>query len=72
MHITLCDDEPLFLQSLQRQITQWAEQAGIAIAMHAVSSAEVLLREWENGLKADLLLLDIEMRRAASAPKIPM
>lgn len=70
MHITLCDDEPLFLQSLQRQIARWAEQAGIAIAMHAVSSAEVLLREWENGLKADLLLLDIEMRTGISGMEL--
>lgn len=70
MHITLCDDEPLFLQSLQRQIARWAEQAGIAIAMHAIFSAEALLREWESGLETDLLLLDIEMRTGISGMEL--
>ena len=47
------------------------EQAGIAFAYsRAISSAEVLLREWENGLKADLLLLDIEMRAGISGMEL--
>lgn len=70
MHITLCDDEPIFLHSLQRQLTQWAAQTGVALAIRAFSSAEMLLREWENGLQTDLLLLDIEMRAGISGMEL--
>ena len=71
MHITLCDDEPIFLHSLQRQLTQWAAQTGVVLAIRAFSSAEMLLREWENGLQTDLLLLDIEMRAGISGMELP-
>ena len=63
MNIILCDDEKLFLSSVEQKIRQWVQEKGHSgcIEIHSFISSEDLLDAWENGLQADALFLDIQI-----------
>ena len=68
MNIVICDDEALYRRSLHDSIIKWGhEHNNVALlSVREFSSSEDLLDAWENGFRADLLLLDIEMPRELS------
>lgn len=63
MNLILCDDEPVFLDSLRQKILHWAEKSGHAggIMLHTFTSSEDMLEAWRRGMTADALFLDIEI-----------
>lgn len=63
MNIILCDDEQVFLTSIEQKIRTWAEQHGHAsgIMIRSYTSSEDLLDAWQHGLQADALFLDIQI-----------
>lgn len=63
MNIFICDDEDIYLYTIKDKVDNWAQRTGklAAIKMYLFRSSEDLLEAWENGLKADLFLLDIQI-----------
>lgn len=63
VNIILCDDEKLFLTSIEQKIRQWAQGKAHSgcIEIHSFTSSEDLLDAWEHGLQADVLFLDIQI-----------
>ena len=63
MTIILCDDEPIFLDSLKQKIEKWATKKGHlgSIIIHTFTSSEDLLDGWEHGMQFDAVFLDIEI-----------
>lgn len=63
MNIILCDDEPLFLSSLEQKIGQWAQKNGRVnnILISKFTSSEDMLDAWEHGMQIDTLFLDIQI-----------
>ena len=60
MVIIVCEDERLHQQSIQEHIDRWAEETGHeGIKTLIFTSGEDLLEKWQNGLSADILLMDI-------------
>ena len=60
MVIIVCEDERLHQQSIQEHIDCWAEETGHeGIKTLIFTSGEDLLEKWQNGLSADILLMDI-------------
>ena len=66
MNIILCDDEPLFLSSLEQKIGQWAQKNGRVnnILISKFTSSEDMLDAWEHGMQIDALFLDIQIERS--------
>lgn len=59
MNIVICDDEPLFVESLEREIRSYGASCDVAIHIRSYYSGETLL---SSDLSAcDLLFLDIDM-----------
>lgn len=63
MNIILCDDEPLFLSSLEQKIGMWAQKNGRvnSILIRKFTSSEDMLDAWEHGMQIDALFLDIQI-----------
>ncbi|MBQ8161180.1 MAG: response regulator transcription factor [Clostridia bacterium] len=76
MNIILCDDELLFLSSLEQKIGLWAQKSGHAnnILISKFTSGEDMLDAWEHGMQIDALFLDIvlpgEMNGLSAAKQI--
>lgn len=63
MNVVLCDDESLFLTSIEQKVRAWAEKNGRtgSVMIHAYASSEDLLDAWQHGLQIDALFLDIQI-----------
>lgn len=62
MNIVICDDEALFSSEINAMVKVWAKahDREATVSTFVFSSPEDLLEQWENGLKIDLLFMDIE------------
>lgn len=61
MRIVICEDEPTCVDMLNTHIKQWAGETGVLVELSVCVSAEQLLSELEDGLRVDLIFLDIRM-----------
>ena len=61
MRIALCDDEKMYSEILQSMIQQWAADQEETIKINVFESAEGFLKKMDQGVKYDLLFLDIQM-----------
>ena len=63
MNVIICDDEPLYINTITETVTDWARHAGHtkAIVSKSYTSGEDLLEDFERGLKIDLLFMDIQI-----------
>lgn len=60
MLILVCEDEPQYQERIQGMIDRWISARGHqGIKTLLFSSSEDLLEQWEKGMKADILFLDI-------------
>jgi len=60
MVILICEDELCYQESIQENIDRWVQASGHeGIKTLMFSSGEDLLEQWENGLNADILFMDI-------------
>lgn len=60
MLILVCEDEPQYQERIQGMIDRWISARGHqGIKTLLFSSSEDLLKQWDKGLKADILFLDI-------------
>lgn len=59
----LCDDDNLFLSSVEVKIQNWARKNGHmnAIMIYPFTSSEDALEAWNRGLQIDALFLDIQI-----------
>lgn len=56
----MCEDEKTYQTSIYEKITQWIDQTGHeGVKISIFTSSEDFLEKWEDGLKADILFLDI-------------
>lgn len=63
MNVIICDDEKMFLVSIEQKVLQWAQKNGHTkgLVMHTFTSGEDLLEAWQHGLQVDALFLDIQI-----------
>lgn len=61
LFVGVCDDEPIFLQKMERYVRDCYRQNQIFASVQPFEKSTLLLYEIEDGAKFDLLLLDIEM-----------
>lgn len=63
MNLILCDDEQIFLDSLQQKIMDWAKRSGhmSGTILRCFTSSEDLLDAWQHGMTIDALFLDIQI-----------
>ena len=63
MNVIICDDERMFLTSIEQKVMQWAQKNGHSngIVVHTFTSTEDLLDAWEHGLQIDVVFLDIQV-----------
>lgn len=62
MNIILCEDDPLYRKSLCTKINAWMRTSKVVdVDVQVFRSSEDLLEEWNAGMRAHLLLLDIEI-----------
>lgn len=63
MNVVLCDDESLFLTSIEQKVRAWSEKNGRtgSVMIHAYASSEDLLDAWQHGLQIDALFWDIQI-----------
>ncbi len=63
MNIIICDDEDVYLQTISDKVENWAQRFGrtSAVRFRLFHSSEELLEAWENGMKADLIFMDIQI-----------
>lgn len=61
MNVILCDDEKLFLDSVEQKIRNWAEEHGHmeGLIIRSFTSAEEMLEAYNHGLRMDALFMDI-------------
>ena len=62
MKIAICDDDSLQLKLLAEYCKRWSKATSTRIEIITYPSAEAFLFAYEDGLKFDILLLDIEMK----------
>lgn len=62
-HIAICDDEAPVTEYLSALVLEWAETHDQLIAVSTFDSAEAFLFAYDADNTADLLLLDIKMKR---------
>ena len=61
MHIIVCEDDSMYLKSIIEKIKNWSEISHHADAQILMfSSSEDLLEQWNQGIKADIMFLDIQ------------
>ncbi len=72
MNVIICDDEPIYTQSIQNAISCWAvrNHAEQALNLLTFRSAEELLERIQSGLKADALFMDIQFRNEDNGIRI--
>lgn len=75
MQIVVCEDEQQYQKSIGNKICRWQQNSGYAgIKTLFFSSSEDFLEQWEKGLTADIIFLDIlfglEMDGMSVAKKI--
>lgn len=63
MNIIICDDEKMFLSSIEQKIMLWAQKNDHTkgLMIHTFTSGEDLLDAWQHGLQVDALFLDIQI-----------
>ncbi len=63
MNLILCDDERLFLASIEQKILDWAQKTGhrSGLMLHSFTSSEDLLDAWQHGMQIDAMFLDIQI-----------
>lgn len=63
MNIILCDDEEVYLQTLEKCILTWAEVHGCqsVIIIHRFRSSEDLVDAFEQGMHMDALFMDVQI-----------
>lgn len=60
MQIIICEDELLYQKSIDTKIEQWKQLYGYAdVKKSFFASSEDFLEQWEKGLDADIIFLDI-------------
>lgn len=60
MQIFICEDELLYQKSIDSKIEQWKQSSGYAdVKKRFFLSSEDFLEQWEKGLNADIIFLDI-------------
>lgn len=60
MQIIVCEDELLYQKSIDAKIEQWKQLSDCAdVKKKFFTSSEDFLEQWENGLDADIIFLDI-------------
>ena len=60
MNIIICEDEQLYLKSICQKIDEWKKQMNyFGIEVLCFTSSEDFLEQWQRGLSADILFLDI-------------
>lgn len=62
MNIVLCDDEPVYLETLRNAVSAWAQSRSAEHAVNILTyrSSEELLEQCEAGLEIHLLFMDIQ------------
>ena len=75
MQIIICEDELLYQKSIDSKIEQWKQASEyVNVKKTFFSSSEDFLEQWEKGLNADIIFLDIlfshEMDGMSLAKKI--
>lgn len=60
MQIVVCEDDLSYQKSIGGKIELWQQNSGaVGIKVHYFSSSEDFLEQWDKGMNADILLLDI-------------
>ena len=72
MNVMICDDEPIYTQSIHDAISRWAARnhAEQALTLLTFRSGEELLERIQNGLKADALFMDVQFRNEDNGIRI--
>ena len=63
INIAICDDEPAQIEYLDALVRNWAQRAGVFARVPRFGSAESFLFAYEQDPSADILLLDIQMKK---------
>lgn len=63
MNVIICDDEKMFLTSIESKIKAWAHKNDHirGLMLYTFTSGEDLLDAWQHGLQVDALFLDIQI-----------
>ncbi len=63
MNIILCDDELIFLSSIEEKINIWIQENKLNkhIIIHSFTSSEDMLNAFNHGMQIDALFLDIQI-----------
>ncbi len=61
LKLALCEDDPIFSESQEQLCREVLQTLGWKADLTVYLSAEDLLTDWENGIRYDVLLLDILM-----------
>lgn len=72
MKIAICDDEQVYLDTLQAAVNKWteSEEGGNSVVVYKYRSSEDLLEAIECGLNVDLLFIDIQIPNELSGLEI--
>lgn len=64
MNVVICDDESVYIQTLEKAIMSWARQKDLnhAVSIMSFSSGEELLESLQDGKTIDALFIDIQFR----------
>ncbi len=67
MHVVICDDEAYYREAIKLAIGKWCDlHNNHSIRCSEFSSSEDLLEYWIDGLRVDLLFLDIQIPKELS------
>ena len=63
MQIVLCDDESVYLHTVEQQILSWGKKnnRNDSLTIKLFQSSEDLLEAWTNGMDIDILFVDIQI-----------
>ena len=71
MHIVVCEDEPIYQNSMNEIIRIWKQKNSIEdIKVSVFTSSEDLLESWDKGMKGDIFFLDILFRNELSGMEV--
>lgn len=59
--IAVCDDEPKYLELVEKRLKKYCEQRNLIIAIKLYRECDTVIEEAENGKLYDVYILDIEM-----------
>ena len=60
MRITICDDEPFYMEAINASIGRWSMKHGVPVHVRMCQSSEDLLSEIEKQIPDDVYFLDIQ------------